>query len=537
MEANVQREVARTDPNIPFRAVTSHRHHTWAQTYHSRPELYLQPQTTEEIQKIITLARRCRKRLVVVGSGHSPSELTCTSSWMINLDNYADIIAVNTSTKTVTVQAGIRLKDLCRVLRENGLAMPNLGSINQQSIAGAFTTGTHGSSMKHGILARYVLGLKVMLSNGRVVSCSAEQNTDLFRAALVSMGALGIIIEVTIKAVPDFNIAWHQSLVTLDHVVDNWDTLWTGSEFTRVWWFPYMKKCTLWEADKTREPLRPREQSWLRGKIGFHAYHTLLYVAQIFPRILPWIERFIVEVQIGGKEVSAVERGDTGLLLDCLYSQFVNEWAIPLKKGPEAIRRLSAWLNGDHEASKIPFSSKNVWVHAPIEVRVVNDIGSKVRAFLDNTVTGEPSLLLNATLYRPYHRDPPAHTRYYQAFEYLMKELGGRPHWAKNFKDVTAEDIKQMYPELSEWKRVRADADPEGMFLGSWHRRLLFSQDEQHQLTLAEQEIMTYSKSGSGIVWYGEIPGKALSRQQSEESFDLMHEAEAEKSILLSDDS
>lgn len=118
-----------------------------------------------------------------------------------------------------------------------------------------------------------------------------------------------------------------------------------------------------------------------------------------------------------------------------------------------------------------------------------------------------------------------------------MKELGGRPHWAKNFKDVSAEDISQMYPDLPEWKRVRADADPEGMFLGSWHRRLLFSQDEQHQLTLAEQEVATGSKPGSGVMWYGEIPGKALSRQHSEESFDLMHEAEAEKSILLSDDS
>ena len=455
---------------------------------------------------------------------------------MVNLDYYSEVLNVNPSSKLVTVQAGIRLKELCRVLKDHhGLALPNLGSINEQSIAGALTTGTHGSSMKHGILARSVVGLRIMLSNGSVVSCSAEHSSDLFKAALVSLGAIGIIVEVTIKVVPHFNIAWRQRLVTLDYVVRSWDMLWSGSEFTRVWWFPYMKKCILWEADKTHEALQQRKTSWLRGRIGYHAYHAFLYIAQFFPRILPWIEWFVVEVQQGGQEASAVESGDEGLLLDCLYSQFVNEWAIPLDKGTEALERLSAWLNGDQEASRIPFSAKNVWVHAPIEVRVVNDTGSQTRAFLDNTMVGQPSLLLNATLYRPYHRDPPAHIRYYQAFEYLMKEFGGRPHWAKNFSGVTADDIAEMYPDLPQWKRVREHVDPEGMFLGSWHRRLLFSQDEQHDLTLAEQESATESKAGGGVMWYGEIPGKALSRQHSEESFDLMHGAEAEKSVLLND--
>jgi D-arabinono-1,4-lactone oxidase len=537
MDSLIQRELTRVDPHIPFRAVTTHQHSTWARTYHSRPELYLQPESTEELQKIVVLARRCRKRLVVVGSGHSPSDLTCTSSWMVNLDKLDQVISINPPNKIVTVQAGIRLRDLCRALKDQGLAMPNLGSINEQSIAGAFTTGTHGSSLKHGILARSVLSLKIMLANGHTVSCSAEQNKDLFRAALVSLGAIGIIIEVTIKVAADFNIAWSQKLVPLENILATWDSnLWTEKEFVRVWWFPYMKQCVKWEADKTHEPLRAAKASWFNGVAGYYIYHTLLYVAQWFPRILPAMEWLVIRVQYGGNTVSAVEDGSQGLLMNCLYSQFVNEWAIPLEKGPEAITRLSAWIHGDRDGSGIPFDPKNLYVHAPVEVRVANDVGSQIRAYLDNTMPDGPSLLLNATLYRPYDLDPPSHIRYYQAFEWLMKDLGGRPHWAKNFTEVSVKDVQDMYPELDEWKRIRSEVDPEGMFLGNWHRRLLFDADEQDALTLAEQETKTEPKAGGGIMWYGKVPSRTLSPQNSEESFDLMHGAEAEKSIMIDDE-
>ena len=453
---------------------------------------------------------------------------------MVNLDKYSNVISINPRTKVAVMQAGIRLRDLIAALRVYGLTMPNLGSINEQSIAGAFTTGTHGSSIRHGILSRSVIALKMMLSNGRIVSCSAEQNKDLFRAALVSLGALGIIIEVTFQAVPHFNIAWRQSLVSVDDVLERWTRgLWDEAEFTRVWWFPYMKKCVHWQADKSHDSLRPAKASWLSGRVGYHIYHVLLYAAQWVPRILPFIEWFVINVQYGGNMVSAIEEGSQGLLMNCLYSQLVNEWAIPLSKGPEAIERLSAWLHGDRDSSAIPFDPEGVYVHSPIEVRVAAAASSaETRPFLENTMETEPSLLLNATLYRPYNQDPPAHLRYYEAFQWLMMELGGRPHWAKNFTNVTAEDVHKMYPELPEWLRVREDLDPEGMFLGDWHRRLLFLQ-KWPKLPLEEEELKTASYFSGGIMWHGQVPRRLLSPQNSEESFDLMHGAEAEKSVYF----
>ncbi|KAI4130545.1 MAG: hypothetical protein LQ338_001693 [Usnochroma carphineum] len=531
MDSYVQWELSRIDG-----AVTNHRHHTWANTYRSFPELYIQPRNSEEIQKIVKLAQKCRRRLVVVGCGHSPSDLTCTSSWMVNLDRFNKILSIDKDSKVVVMQAGIRLYDLIRQLREHDLAMPNLGSIDNQSIAGAFATATHGSSTRHGILSQSVLSLKIMLANGQEVTCSADAKRDLFRAALVSLGALGIITEVTFQMIPAFRLQWSQSLHPLEEILGDWDKdLWTRTEFTRVWWLPYKKKAVKWRADKTDEGLRQQPSNPWSGAIGFHLYHTLLYLSTWFPSILPALERFVLSVQYGfqhdGDCTTAVQEGQTGLLMNCLYSQFVNEWAIPLAKGPEAVTRLSAWFHGDDETAQIPYALDNLYVHAPIEVRVTDtSTNPGPRPYLDNTVPDGPTLYLNATLYRPYGRDPPGWKRYYEAFEWLMKELGGRPHWAKNFCSVTKYEFRLMYPQMEDWLRVRSEVDPEGIFVGDWHRRHLLPDVEGKGMLPAEERMVkTEPGRGGGLNWFGQLPGKLSSPHSSEESFEMMPEVGGEK--------
>lgn len=529
MDPSLQRELSTADPTIPFRASAFHHHHTWARTFHSHPELYIQPQSSAEISKVITLARRCRRRITTTGCAHSPSDLTCTSSWLVNLDHFEKVLDVDAEKKIVVIQSGIRLHDLGQKLKQYGLAIPNLGSIDHQSIAGAIGTATHGSSIRHGLLSQSVIGLKIILADGSTVACSAAHNPDLFRAALVSLGALGIISEVIFQAASAFKIEWRQSLHSLGEILTDWDKdLWTQAEFTRVWWMPYMKKCIRWRADKTGGTLHPPVANWWSGSVGYHTYHILLYIAHWFPRLLPEIEKFVIGVQYGfvdGASGTAVEESHKGLLMNCLYSQFVNEWAIPLHRGPEAISRLSAWLHGNQEGSRIPFSSKGIYIHAPIEVRVSDTSTNSPRPYLDSSIPDGPTLYLNATLYRPYGRDPPCRERYYEAFEWLMKEMGGRPHWAKNFATVTKKDISAMYPEIDEWRRIRDEVDPDGMFLGDWHRRLLLPETEREgssTLPFEEKKVSVKPAKYGGLEWSGQIPRNVLSPQASEESFEMM---------------
>jgi D-arabinono-1,4-lactone oxidase len=523
MNPAVAAELKRLDDGIPFRASRNYAHHTWARTFHSSPELYIRPQSVEEVQKAITLARRCRKRITTVGCGHSPSDMTCTSSWMVNLDDFAQILSVNKEKGVVVMQAGIRLWQLGEELDKVGLAMPNLGSINDQSIAGAISTGTHGSTLRHSVLSSSVLSLRITLSNSRTVFCSPEQNRDLFRAALLSLGSLGIITEITFQAVPAFTLHWQQAIYPDKHIFSTWEgDLWKQAEFVRVWWFPYTRRATIWHADKTeRSPEElPFQQGYYDAALGYHVYHNLLALAHYVPSILPFVEWFVFGMQYGFSsgpqtKIEAIQPSRKALLMNCLYSQYVNEWAIPLHLGPIAIRRLSSWLNQlapsdpDFVEHGIPYSAKGLYVHAPVEVRVSDttlqlktnsgEPRDSARPFLDSTCDDGPTLYLNATLYRPYDMDPPCRERYYQGFEYLMRELGGKPHWAKNF-DSTSEEIERMYAgKLDEFRKVRTEADPEGLFAGPWHRRYILGTAEEFDLEETEVARTANAKGGLNI--------------------------------------
>ncbi|RMD43609.1 hypothetical protein DV735_g1550, partial [Chaetothyriales sp. CBS 134920] len=529
-EPRLQKELSRLDPSVPFNPEVRYLHHTWAQTFFSRPEFFFQPSTVPELQKIVTLGRRLGKRLCVTGFGHSPSDLSLTSQWLINLDKLSRVLEWDVGGKPglVRFEAGRSLGNLNESLAEKGYTLPNLGSINVQSVAGAISTGTHGSSLSHGLLSNSITALKILLSNSKVVDCSAEKNAPLFRAALLSLGSLGIIVELTFQAVPDFNIKWSQSLWTLDHILDTWDAdLWTQQEYTRVWWLPYLSRAVIWRGGHTSEPLREPKRSFYGGIVGFSLYHNLLYLAQYIPSTLPWIEWLIFGMQYGFKpgaySLSAVQPAREGLLMDCLYSQFVNEWALPLSRGPEAIRRLGAWIHGDEATARIPFPSRGVWVHCPIEVRVSDNSTngttttnnpSGVKPFLAPTVDTEPTLYLNATLYRPYGRDPPCRERYFEAFEWLMRDLGGRPHWAKNFAHVARPEFEAMYgSDLAEFVRIRDEADPQGLFVGEWHRRNLPISDAvgfeaeaaklpSPPLTSTSEESFDYMAKGEASVYH-----------------------------------
>ncbi|KAK3394408.1 D-arabinono-1,4-lactone oxidase-domain-containing protein [Podospora didyma] len=529
--------IVEADDGVPFRATTAYTHRTWARTYSSLPELFIQPQSLAEVEKAVNLARKYRRRITTVGSGHSPSDMTCTSSWLVNLDRFNKVISIDKATGICVLQAGIRLYQLSEELAAVGLALPSLGSINEQSIAGAISTGTHGSSLQHGLVSESIVALKITLADGHTHSCSTEDNPDLFRAALLSVGALGIIAEVTFKAVPAFSLAWDQAIDSDARILEQWDSkLWTQADFVRVWWFPYMRRAVVWKADVVpaddlasgRVKHRNPPASFYDGALGYYVYHNLLAIARWIPRITPWIEWFVFGMQYGfsnGEQtkVSAVQPSQQAFLMDCLYSQFVNEWAIPLSKGPEALERLGAWLNrlqpGDpgYVDHKIPFSAEGLWVHSPMEVRASNTTAKtsaeqKNRPWLDPTPKDEPAVYLNATMYRPYHRDPTyaATERYYKAFEWLMRDLGGKPHWAKTFAVSTAEFQDWYGDDFTQFQRVRDQVDPDGMFVGPWHRRYLLGGSTQtadgvaQRLPLEEVGFATEpAKAGGGFVVHG----------------------------------
>lgn len=496
-------------------------HHTWANTYTCSPQYYFQPKTIEDIREIVINAQKLRKKIMVVGSGHSPSDLTIVGNplneWLVNLDKFNKFISEKPSScgryTDVTAEAGMRVYQLNEILEAKGLALQSLGSISEQSLAGIISTGTHGSSQYHGLVSSQVVNIKFINGMGEEVSCNEKENPDIFRAACLSLGKIGLITEVTFRAVPKFQLRSVQEVINIETLIEKFDSIWTSDEFIRIWWFPYTKKCILWRASKSTDPISEPRKSWYGTFLGRLFYESCLYVCvKFFPKLTPYVERFVFSRQYGNVETFnkngdvAVQNSVDGLNMDCLFHQYVDEWACPLTNGPDIIRLLAKSIE---EAKSV----NEFYVHSPIEIRCSNTtlpseaqdlsgrklidkgpiFGNILRPYLDTTpklnylpiekvTNSQLTMYINATIYRPFDY-PTDYQRWFHVFEEIMEAAGGKPHWAKNYDNsiVTKEKMLEWYgDDLLKWREIRKRMDPSGVFLSGpeWLKRNGVVEDE-----------------------------------------------------------
>ncbi|SCV02013.1 LAMI_0G15192g1_1 [Lachancea mirantina] len=494
----------------------------WAKIYSSKPELYFQPSSIEEVVALVNAARKENKTLVTVGSGHSPSDLCMTNEWLVNLDKLNRVISMTEHKDKlyadVTVEAGLRIYQFNEYLGKHGYTIQNLGSISEQSVAGIISTGTHGSSPYHGLVSSQYVNLTIVNGKGELVFLDSENQPEVFRAALLSLGQIGIIVRATVRVVPAFKIKSTQEVIRFETLLEEWDNIWASSEFIRCWWYPYSRKCILWRGRRSEETDVIRRGSWWGSFLGRHFYEALLWIAvNIRPSLTPAVERFVFRKQYGsiqnyGKGDVAVQNSIDALNMDCLFSQFVDEWGCPMVNGIDLLRTLDRSIA---QAAK----TNEFYVHVPVEVRCSNTtlpdqpidysdrtknskgavFGNTLRPYLDSTphlkykpleeVTEKQlTLYVNATMYRPFGTNTPI-KKWYDVFEQAMSDAGGKPHWAKNFIGSTAfaagqtkseneyvdYEMRGMATKFKEWygddlikfQEVRKIQDPEGVFLAN----------------------------------------------------------------------
>lgn len=468
--------------------VRNYVHRPWANTFKCYPELYFQPRSVEAVQEIIKYAKKKQTNLLVTGAAHSPSIIIQTSGLLMNLDKLNKVLYFTPSQSytDVTVEAGIRLYELNDALAAQGLALQNLGSISDQSIAGVISTGTHGASCYHGLISEQIVSLDIALESGEVVTVSDTQNPELFKAVLIGLGAFGIIVRATVRAVPAFNLESRAYVVDFDKLIspETWSKVFTDAEYHRIHWYPYANKCYVWQADRTSKPEEKPLFSFYGTFLGRLLFQAFLWVAvKLKPSLTPAVEKWLFARQFDANKVTRhVGRNDHELNMDCLFKQYVTEWVIPLSNGPKALLELrdKIW-------------EEEFYVHAPFEIRAANttlpstneDEGIRVgphygnisRPYLDptpelpyatpkKTTNQQLSLYLNATMFRPFGTDP-AYETWFEYFERLCDRYGGKPHWAKNFKVnpwTLHEENKEKY---ALWKKQRDTYAPSRLFGGT----------------------------------------------------------------------
>ncbi|GFY46877.1 l-gulonolactone oxidase [Trichonephila inaurata madagascariensis] len=439
-------------PNVHFK--------NWAETFECVPELFFAPKSQEEIAQILDLAREENKKVRVVGSKHSPSDIACTNGFMISLQNFNKLVEVDKKLLRVKVQAGMKLTELNDILYSHNLGLSVLGSVSDITIGGAISVGTHGTGIEYGVLSSYITEMELMLSNNDVIKVSPEKDFDVFQATVCSLGSFGIILTVTIQCEQAFNLHMRQYGLPLKDVVENLDVHLTGSDHFRFMWFPYTDNVVVSHTSRTDLPAR--KETWLRKiwdlfwnyGIGYHALEFCYYVSTFFPHWVPHINRIFYYLLFSTSSTKT-DRSYRVFNFECLFKQYVNEWAIPIEKTGVVLWQLREWIE----------TTPDVYVHFPIEVRF-----TKADNIFISPAFGRDTCYINIIMYRPYGKSVP-YKKYWEAYEHIMLQAGGRPHWAKAHS-ITAQTFRHMYPLFTKWCSIRQQLDPINMFMNSYMTRI-----------------------------------------------------------------
>jgi L-gulonolactone oxidase len=387
----------------------------------------------------------------VAGAGHSFSDIALTEGSQLRLDRLTSVLDVDRSSGLVRVQGGITIRELNRRLAEHGLALENLGDIDVQSIAGAISTATHGTGARLRNISAQVAELTLVLADGSTLCCAEEIDAEVFRAARVGLGALGVIAEVTLRCVPAFTLRGVDAPAPLPDTLARFEELALGNDHFEFFVFPHADTALTRINNRTDQPPRPRGRVSAYANdvlLTNHAFELLCRAGRRFPRRIPQLNRLVT--RLAGAR-TRVDRSDRIFASPRLVRFTEMEYALPRAATPEAVNRIMALVPSCNFA--VPF---------PIEVRTVAPDDA-----LLSTAAGRDSGFVAVHMYRGMAWEP-----YFRAVEAIMDELGGRPHWGKRHFQ-TAATLRPRYPDWDRFQAVRARLDPEGRFANAWTDRVL----------------------------------------------------------------
>ncbi|HZP56620.1 MAG TPA: D-arabinono-1,4-lactone oxidase [Dehalococcoidia bacterium] len=426
------------------------RWHNWARNQECAPAHVEHPASEEELVAIVRTARLAGERVKVVGAGHSFTGIALTDGRLVHLDRYTRVLSVDRASGHVTVQAGIPLRKLNVELGRVGLAMENLGDIAYQSVAGAIATATHGTGRNFGNIATQVVGMRLIAGDGSIVDCSSDGEQEIFHAARVGLGALGIVSTVTLRCVPAFNLHAVEMPMRVDDVLASLDEHVSQNDHFEFFWVPHTGWALTKRNRRTDEPRNPRGR-WreFRDRILLEnvAFGAVCRAGRLRPSMIPRLSRLIPS----SGRVEYVEHSYRVFASPRLVHFYEMEYAIPIEHTAEALNRVRAFV-----------ARSGLNISFPVEVRFVapDDIPL-------STAYGRATCYIAVHVYQGMQ-----YQQYFEAVEDIMDDYGGRPHWGKlHFQ--TAETLAPRYPEWSAFQRVRARLDPEARFTNPYLDRVL----------------------------------------------------------------
>ncbi len=424
----------------------------WARTQHSQPTGWDRPTGEDEVVSLVRAARAAGGTLRVVGSGHSWSRIAAPEGVAVSLDRLQGPVDVAPDRESVTAPAGMRLSDLSAVLLAQGLALPVVGSIQAQTLAGAIATGTHGSSLVHGNVSTLVTGVRLVTGTGEVLDITGDDRR--LDGVRVHLGALGVLTRVALRVRPAVRLRQTVESVPVPDLPPALAEVAGSTEYVKAWWLPHASTAQIVRYAQTDEPdtRRPsaRTSRWIDERVMHPFVFPALTAAQHRrPSLTAGLNERLSRVYLG----AATQVGQDGLMLNTPMPMRHRETeaALPLTAAPDALREVLAL-----------FQSGRPSVTFPLEIRFVRGDESWL-----SPAQGADTCQIGA-----YSTDGPDCAGFFASFWAVMRSHGARPHWGKEL-DHTVAELAPLYPELQRFQALRRTWDPEGVFAGSFHHQVL----------------------------------------------------------------
>ena len=423
----------------------------WAGDQRCRPARLVAPRSRAELAEAVGAAATAGEKISVTGSGHSFTEAAMTDQTMLRLDALSGVLDADRESGLVKVGAGTVLADLNDELARPGLALENMGDIDAQTVAGAISTGTHGTGAGFGNISVRVEGIELVLADGSIRELTAAADPELLRAARVNVGALGAISAVTLRCFPAFTLKRVDSAHKLADVLARFDELAATNDHFELFTFPYSDRALVLERNRVDEPPKPKSRTVaLLNDVLLEnwALEAMAATGKAIPRTIPALARFAGLVATGTNNQDVSHR----IFVNKRNVRFTEmEYAVPRADGPTALRRVIEWVR----TNRYP-------VFFPIEVRVAAGDDATISAAHERDTTYIAVHQYRGMEWRPY----------FEAVEAIMNDYAGRPHWGKRHFQ-TAATLAPRFPKWDAFQAARDQLDPGRVFTNDYAERVL----------------------------------------------------------------
>jgi FAD-linked oxidoreductase len=412
----------------------------WSGSQYGSAEIF-KPRQINELKKLL----KSHAQIRAVGAGHSFSALVKTDAVLINLDRFKGVVTFDEDQTQCTVQAGTRLYDLGEYLAPINQALPNQGDIDQQSLAGAISTGTHGTGINLPCLSAFVEGFELLTADGELLQCDRQQNTEIFQAGRVALGSLGILTKITLQNRPRYKLKEQIRLCLLQEVFANIDQWKHQHRHIEFWAFLHSDQVMLKTLDETDEAIQPRQDAW-------PSEDALLTLCSELTRRLPATNPYLQKLLSVFVKPTCYVDWSNQIFPTPRNTKFNEmEYQLPVEQGLQCLEEVLHTLR-----------KHQVPMFFPIEFRYVKGDDIWLSPFYGRDSV---SISIHQFHKQDYHA-------VFDLVEPILQKYQGRPHWGK-LHSMTAALLRDLYPKWDDFMALRQQLDPNQKWLNP-HLKQLF---------------------------------------------------------------